>query len=95
MTKAQLKLKIAEAIADLNCGSQIKSLGALKLLETIGDKSVLPSLIEGLKKKDAALTKGILELLSSVQDQDMTECTVDAILHERDSPVRQHLLTTI
>jgi len=95
MTKAQLKLKIAEAIADLNSDSQTKALGALKLLETIGDKSVLPGLIAGLKKNDVVLTKGILELLSSVQDQEFTEDLVEAIRNEKDATIRQQLLTTI
>jgi len=95
MTKAQLKLKIAETIADLNSGSQAKALGALKVLETIGDKSVLPSLIEALRKSDNSLTKAILELLSSVQDQEMTEDLVEAIRTEKNTEIRQKLLTTI
>jgi hypothetical protein len=95
MTKAQLKLKIAEAIADLTSGSQTKALGALKLLETIGDKSVLPSLIGGLKKNDAALTKGILELIANIQDQEIAEDLVEAIRNEKEATIRQQLLTTI
>ena len=95
MTKAQLKLKIAEAIADLTSGSQAKALGALKLLETIGDKSVLPSLIEGLKKNDAAITKGILELIANIQDQEIAEDLVEVIRYEKDTTIRQQLLTTI
>ncbi len=95
MTKAQLKLKIAEAIADLTSGSQAKALGALKLLETIGDKSVLPSLIEGLKKNDAAITKGILELIANIQDQEIAEDLVEVIRYEKDATIRQQLLTTI
>ena len=95
MTKAQLKLKIAEAIADLTSGSQTKALGALKLLETIGDKSVLPSLIEGLKKNDATLSKGILELIANIQDQEIAEDLVEAIRNENDQSIRQQLLTTI
>jgi hypothetical protein len=95
MTKAQTKLKIGEAIADLKSDSQVKALAALKILETIGDKSVLPTLIEVLYKKDASLTKAILELIANIQDQEIAEDLVEAIRNENDPSIRQQLLTTI
>lgn len=95
MTKAQTKIKIGEAIADLKSDSQVKALAALKVLETIGDKSVLPSLIEVLYKKDASLTKAILELIANIQDQEIAEDLVEAIRNENDPSIRQQLLTTI
>ena len=57
MTKAQTKLKIAETIVDLKSDSQAKMLGALKILETIGDKTVLPDLIDVLRKKEVIVSK--------------------------------------
>ena len=93
MTKAQTKLKIGEAIADLKSDSQVKALAALKILETIGDKSVLPTLIEVLYKKDASLTKAILELIANIQDQEIAEDLVEAIRNENDSSIRQQLLS--
>jgi len=95
MTKAQTKLKIAETIVDLKSDSQAKILGALKILETIGDKTVLPALIEVLRKKDVVVSKAILELIANIQDQEITEDLVEAIRNEIDPSIRQQLLTTI
>ena len=95
MTKAQTKLKIAETIVDLKSDSQAKILGALKILETIGDKTVLPALIEVLRKKDVVVSKAILELIANIQDQEITEDLVEAIRNENDPSIRQQLLTTI
>ena len=95
MTKAQTKLKIAETIVDLKSDSQAKILGALKILETIGDKTVLPALIEVLRKKDVVVSKAILELIANIQDQEITKDLVEAIRNENDPSIRQQLLTTI
>lgn len=95
MTKAQLKLKIAEATADLKSNSQAKILGALKILETIGDKTVLPALIEVLRKKEVIVSKAILELIANIQDQEIAEDIVEFIRNEKDANISQQLLTTI
>ncbi len=95
MTKAQTKLKIAETIVDLKSDSQAKILGALKLLETIGDKTVLPALIDVLRKKEVIVSKAILELIANIQDQEITEDLVEAIRNEKEANIRQQLLTTI
>ena len=95
MTKAQTKLKIAETIVDLKSDSQAKMLGALKILETIGDKTVLPDLIDVLRKKEVIVSKAILELIANIQDQEITEDLVEAIRNEKEANIRQQLLTTI
>jgi hypothetical protein len=95
MTKAQTKLKIAETIVDLKSDSQAKILGALKILETIGDKTVLPALIEVLRKKDVVVSKAILELIANIQDQEIAEDIVASIRNENDESISQQLLTTI
>jgi hypothetical protein len=95
MSKNQTKLKIAEAISDLNSGSSTKALAALKILETIGDKSILPSLVQAMKNNDETVVKAIIELISNVQDQDSTEDLVEIIRNEKDAVVRQKLLTSI
>ncbi len=95
MTKAQTKLKIAETIVDLKSDSQAKMLGALKILETIGDKTVLPDLIDVLRKKEVIVSKAILELIANIQDQEITEDLVEAIRNEKEANIAQQLLTTI
>ena len=95
MTKAQTKLKIAETIVDLKSDSKAKILGALKLLEIIGDKTVLPALIDVLRKKEVIVSKAILELIANIQDQEITEDLVEAIRNEKEANIRQQLLTTI
>ena len=95
MSKNQTKLKIAEAISDLNSGNSTKALAALKILEDIGDKSILPSLVQAMKNNDEAVVKSIIELISNVQDQDSTEDLVEIIRNEKDAVVRQKLLTSI
>lgn len=95
MTKALTKLKIGEAIAELKSDSQVKALAALKVLETIGDKTILPTLIEVLNTKDVVLTKAILELIANIQDQEIAEDLVEVIRNENDPTIRQQLLTTI
>lgn len=95
MSKNQTKLKIAEAISDLNSGNSTKALAALKILEAIGDKSILPSLVQAMKNNDETVVKAIIELISNVQDQDSTEDLVEIIRNEKDAVVRQKLLTGI
>lgn len=95
MSKNQKKLKIAEAISDLNSGNSTKALAALKILEAIGDKSILPSLVLAMKNNDETVVKAIIELISNVQDQDSTEDLVEIIRNEKDAVVRQKLLTSI
>lgn len=95
MTKTQTKLKIGEAILDLKSDSKVKVLSALKILETIGDKTILSTLIEVLYKKDAPLSKAVLELIANIQDQEIAEDLVDFIRKENDPIIRHQLLTTI
>jgi len=95
MTKAQTKLKIAETIVDLKSDSQAKTLGALKILETIGDKTVLPAFIEVLRKKEVIVSKAILELIANIQDQEIAQDIVESIRNESDPNISQQLLTAI
>jgi hypothetical protein len=93
--KAQQK-KLKAILDDLSSGDSKKMLKALKSLETHGEASVIPALVDCLlANPDPVVEKEVLEFLSSLKDSSAAVEMMDVIADPTYLPIRQKLLTTI
>ena len=91
----QKKVKLSEAMKQFQSEVETDILSALKVLEQQGDLSILPQVIEKLRRCDLTVEKAILLFLADIQKPQAAAFFIEFLAEEKDAQLRQKVLTSI
>jgi hypothetical protein len=95
-TNKRKEAKISALISDLVSGNELKVSTALKALQSNGDPSVLPPMIEVLRSGvSEKIHNEICEFLNDLKDSSAIPVMIDLLREESDPEMRKVLLTSI
>lgn len=95
-TNKRKEAKINALISDLVSGNELKISTALKALQSNGDASILPHMVEVLRRTDSEkIHAEICEFLNDLKDTSAIPVIIDLLREENDSEMRKILLTSI
>ncbi|MEY4658262.1 MAG: hypothetical protein RJB36_28 [Bacteroidota bacterium] len=91
----QKKVKLLEAMKQFQSEVETDVLSALKVFEQQGDLTILPQVIDKLRRCNLTVEKAILSFLADIQKQEASSFFVQFLSDEKDAVIRQKVLTSI